>query len=117
MIQDRDRITLKEAMKIAETGVIFDVAFFSADAKRKKAGEYLQLKGVCLQPIDGVPNGSNNSTPKKSPAKPIPIEVIKTKRPSHRTNGTRNLIVESRNGFFKIHPRLMEEFNGKEVVY
>lgn len=101
-------------MQIAENGEPFDVAFFTADSKRKKAGEYLALKGVRLQPIDGVHHPNANSDNKRVSKV---YEEVKTKRPSHRANDTRNLIVDSRNGFFKIHPRLMEEFNGKEVVY
>lgn len=101
-------------MHIAEMGEPFDVGFFTADSKRKKAGEYLLLNGVRLQPIDGVQHPTSNTANKQVPRV---YEEVKTKRPSHRANDTRNLIVDSRNGFFKIHPRLMEEFNGKEVVY
>lgn len=88
-------ITLGDAMRKANLGKVFDCAVVTADEKRKIGGELIKLTGCQLAPLS-----------KK--------EAIRD--PGHHHNDTRNLI-SSDGKIIKIHPRLMTEFDGKELIY
>lgn len=82
-------------MRKASLGKEFDCVVVGYDEKRKTGGELLRLAKCKLAPIS-----------KK--------EALKN--PNHDGNDTRNLIL-SEGHPVKFHPRLMTEFDGKELIY
>lgn len=98
-----DSIGLNDAMRYIWMGNEFSMVVVAADRKRDKGGNLIKYAGVKLTP---------QFDRKK---KVITMESV-SKNPNHFTNDTRNIILPNGNTE-SFHPRLMIEFNGREVVY
>jgi len=106
-----------EAMRIAESGSPFNIGFCTADYKRKKAGEYLEYSKVTLKPMDHVKVKDNGMNPTAGIKSDGIAKNLHTRKPRHRQNDTRHLVVAGQNRPLKFHPRLMIMFNSMEVLY
>jgi hypothetical protein len=103
-------IPLSAMIQTAENGLPFNITFCTADYRRKTAGEVVEIQDAILQELKRAPqkitatNNSSNS------------EVFDSRRPHHRLNDTRNILLPS-GKIRKFHPRLVITFNGMEVIY
>ena len=82
-------------MRKANLGKEFDCVVVKADEKRNSGGELIELNNCTLAPLSKKESIRNAN---------------------HYHNDTRNL-VDASGKAVKIHPRLMIEFDGKELIY
>ena len=98
-----ETIELKDAMKLANMGNPFSMRVVSFDEKRNTAGDVIQYSGV-------------TTTPKFKRKKTTSLPSTTSRKANHFSNDTQNIILPD-GKTVSFHPRLMIEFEGKEVVY
>jgi hypothetical protein len=109
MVMDfNDTITLKEAIKLLDTGVLCNLAFITSDKKRDTGGEWIVVVDCKKHIFLSLKNQK-----KMEDVQPISSGVFKN--PNHYQNSTRN--IKLKNGDIrKIHLRLIRRFNNKIVL-
>lgn len=81
----------------------FSMAVVSYDRKRNTSGDVIRYSRVTI-------------TPRLKAKNKLTVGQAESRDPKHFANDTRNIILP--NGKTEsFHPRLMIEFNGKEIVY
>jgi hypothetical protein len=103
-----DTILFADVIEYMDSGQPFSLSFVSCDKKRKKAGEWVEIKSaVKFMALD-----KNRQT-----AIEVTQPIFKglSKNPHHFENATRNIKLQ--NGQLrKIHIRLIRVFNNKKVI-
>lgn len=109
---NRDVILLKDALKMMDRldhksrPIPFSISFITADRRRDKGGELIQLSGAILSKHNILlPQHTRN------------VDGFgKSRKPSHFENSTRN--VQAPDGSItKVHIRLIKTFNGKKIIW
>jgi hypothetical protein len=103
-----DTMLFADVIAYMDSGQPFALSFVSCDKKRKKAGEWIEIKSaVKFMALDKKKQSSIEA------AQPIFQGV--SKNPHHFENATRNIKLQ--NGELrKIHIRLIRIFNNKKVI-
>lgn len=105
-----DAVTLSEALKIIESGAIFNVKVVSFDKKRTAQN------GRVLHFTEARKESAHQKAMMDAPAR----GGAKTKTPSHYEHFTRNIRIYYANAptmkVVKIHPLLIMEINGKKLL-
>lgn len=103
-----DTILFADVIAYMDSGQPFTLSFVSCDKKRKKAGEWVEIKSaVKLMATDKK---------KQSAIEQVqPIFEQVSKNPHHFENATRNIKLQN-GSLRKIHIRLIRIFNNKKVI-
>lgn len=102
-----DSILFADVIKYLDSGQPFQFCFITYDQKRKKGGEYIEIKSAV--------KFMAKPAAQKSIEAAQPIFKGVSKNPHHFENATRNIKLE--NGQLrKIHIRLIRIFNHKKVI-
>jgi len=108
MMDFNDTISLKDAIAYLDSGQPFSLSVITYDKKRKKGGEWLEIKSAVKHMFL-----SSEDQKKLSAVQPVSSGFYKD--PHHYENSTRNIKFE--NGEIrKIHLRLIRLFNNKTVL-
>lgn len=111
-------ITVKQCLKVIETGLPFTAVRVTYDRRRKKGGKKEEIEAIFLvkakrPAVDGL------RPPTKMEEKKLQLETSR-RNPNHKKWFTRNVALAV-NGVASseirtIHPPLFLTFNGKKVV-
>jgi hypothetical protein len=117
-------ITTKDMLEQMKTGDIFSCRVVKYDRKRKTGGQIIEVHQAVLAQSDK--NKRDDLVPNQSYLVPerilTPFEQLqkKNKNPHHKKHYTRNirLYVDGTptEQILKVHPPLIIEFNGKQVL-
>lgn len=106
-------ITLQDALKQMDNkdahgkAVPFSIEFWTADRKKKTGGELIKVDSCILARNQKKEKGTQASG----------AENKNSKAQNHWENSTRNILILSSNRIRKCHIRLIENFNGKKVLW
>jgi hypothetical protein len=103
----RETITLKEVLAFMDTGAPFAIAFVTADKKRKKGGEWIE--------VDNCSKHEFVTSREKARMEKAQPTTEWSRNPNHFQNSTRNLMLQN-SLIRKVHIRLLRRFNGKTIL-
>jgi len=96
---------LKECMSQMKSGRSFDLSYWTADTKKSTGGELKHLGDVVLF-----------RKAKKKPKANATPSVKHSRNPNHESNGTINVLLPTKE-IRTVHIRLIETFNGHEIIW
>lgn len=102
-------ITLQKALQYMDTGNPFSIAFVTADKKKHKGGEWVEINEAVKHEF--LTRHELNLQKQFAPA----TEMVH-KNPNHYQNSTRNLRIIKNAELRKTHIRLITMFNGMIVT-
>lgn len=96
---------LKECMSQMKSGRSFDLTYWTCDTKKSTGGELKHLDDVKLH-RKAKPKRKANAAP----------AVKHSRNPHHEANGTINVITPTQE-IRTVHIRLIDTFNGHEIIW